>query len=51
MDPEIGDSVVVDACQIAQSVFDAVEEFAWFAAISTIYCCGSVLAKMPDLPV
>ena len=39
MDAEIGDSVVVGACQVAQGVLDAVEEFAWFAAVSAVDCC------------
>jgi hypothetical protein len=45
VDPKIGDSVIVDARQVAQSVFNAMEEFAWFTAISAIDCCDSVLAR------
>jgi hypothetical protein len=44
VDPEIGDSIVVDARQVAQSIFDAVEELAWFTAISAIDCCDGMLA-------
>lgn len=43
MDSEVGDPIIVDAGQVVESIFDAVQEFARFSAVSAIDRCNILL--------
>jgi len=49
VDSEIGHSIIVDAGQVTQCVFDAMQKLARFSAFPTIDGCSNVSVFMESL--